>query len=205
MLGGAPAHWGKDVSATAANGVVLSPSDPAHQEIARQFHRTVPPGTATITRIFRCHNLLLWKQFELEQAAMESRGDGVGAQPRRLWHGTDAQTADYILHGGFNRSFSRTALYGDGVYFARDASYSASPRYAKPDQVGGLQRCFLCCVLLGHQTVGAQGMVAPPTRAPPHAHLRFDSLVDRLQDPTIVVSGHRDSQCYAEYLVEFRR
>ena len=41
---------------------------------------------------------------------------------------------------GFNRSFAgkNATVYGRGVYFARDASYSTSQTYSKPDS-GGVQ------------------------------------------------------------------
>ena len=44
------------------------------------------------------------------------------------FHGTDEDTAKKIMQQGFNRNFSglNATYYGKGVYFARDASYSAS-------------------------------------------------------------------------------
>ena len=53
---------------------------------------------------------------------MNARKDGTGANKRRLFHGTDAATVRAILSVGFNRSFSRNAAYGNGVYFADDRS-----------------------------------------------------------------------------------
>lgn len=91
-------------------------------------------------------------------------------------------------------------MYGRGVYFARDASYSANG-YAKVDAVG-LQRMFLTRVLLGHSAVGSSSMLAPPMRLPT---VPFDSLVDNLANPSIVVSGHNDNQVYPEYMVTFQR
>lgn len=40
-----------------------------------------------------------------------------------------------------------------GVYFARDASYSAHPQYAVPDD-DGVQRILLCRVAVGRYCVG---------------------------------------------------
>ena len=66
--------------------------------------------------------------------------DGVGANEQWLWHGTDLATIQSIGRGGFNRSYNTTAVYGDGVYFARDASYSANARYAQPDAQGNVSQ-----------------------------------------------------------------
>lgn len=50
---------------------------------------------------------------------------------------------------GFNRSFcAGRVVHGRGVYFAREASYSASITYAKPDHTG-LQTMILAKVLVG--------------------------------------------------------
>ena len=55
-----------------------------------------------------------------------------------LFHGTTVEVVDKILQQGFNRSFCgrNATLYGRGVYFARDACYSADPKYAVSDNFG---------------------------------------------------------------------
>ena len=46
-------------------------------------------------------------------------------------HRCSSDLAPKILQQGFNRSFcgKHNTLYGKGVYFARDASYSTYPLY----------------------------------------------------------------------------
>lgn len=154
-------------------------------------------------QIFHIHNKSLLQLHAVVAVSMEERADGIGANVRRLWHGTSEDTVEYITNLGFNRSFSQTAVYGKGVYFARDASYSMSPTYAQPDS-NGYQYMFLCRVLVGHSTRGNGSYSVPPVRDP-QTLVRYDTLVDRLENPTIFVSGHHDPQCYPEYLVKFKR
>merc|ERR1711998_210928 len=67
-----------------------------------------------------------------------------------------------IAQNGFNRSFcgKNATKYGKGTYFARDASYSAYPIYARPDE-RGVQHMFLCKVLVGESCNGKYDGVQP--------------------------------------------
>ena len=50
---------------------------------------------------------------------------------------------------GFNRSFcgKHATMWGKGVYFARDASYSSCSTYAAPDE-NGFQYILVCRVVV---------------------------------------------------------
>ena len=107
------------------------------------------------------------------------------------------------LHNKCVFIFALTAtLYGQGAYFARDASYSASDKYSRPDTSGN-KHMFLCSVLTGDFTVGKSDMkdnpikdssVTPPTR--------YDSVTDNVTDPAIFVI-FSDTQAYPKYLATF--
>ena len=78
---------------------------------------------------------------KLEQM-MSANGASVEATERKwLFHGTDETTVSKIASKGFDRSFcgKDAVAYGKGVYFATQASYSASPTYARPN-AAGIQR-----------------------------------------------------------------
>ena len=93
------------------------------------------------------------------------------------------------------------ALYGDGVYFARDASYSLN--YCRTDNAG-LSIMYVAKVLVGNFTVGAKGMKMPPSRNnPSNPQLLYDSVVDNINNPSIYVI-FADHQCYPEYLITFK-
>ena len=48
--------------------------------------------------------------------------------------GTNVEVVQKLMQQGFNRSFcgKNATVYGKGVYFARDAEYSAHAIYAVP-------------------------------------------------------------------------
>ena len=92
--------------------------------------------------------------------------------------------------------------YGHGIYFARDASYSAQPIYSKPDS-SGHKYIFLAKVLVGEYTRGDSKYVVPPPKdRQKDQNILFDSMVDDEDDPSIFVVGP-DAQYYPEYLIIF--
>ena len=92
-------------------------------------------------------------------------------------------------------------MYGNGVYFARDASYSTQNKYSPPDATG--HRCmYLARVLAGEYTKGRQGMITPPPKGSDATDV-YDTVVDNRTDPTIFVVFY-DNQCYPDYLITFK-
>jgi len=61
---------------------------------------------------------------------------------------------------------------------------------------------FVCNVLIGQYTQGNSSMKTAP-QLNPSSNLLYDSLVDRMQDPTIFVAM-TDSQAYPEYLITYK-
>ena len=88
--------------------------------------------------------------------------------------------------------------YGDGVYFARDASYSR--RYT--GGAGGGGAMYLARVLVGEYCQGYSGLVIPPPKDRRNDNILYDSVVDRTPNATIFVVFN-DAQCYPEYIIRF--
>ena len=90
--------------------------------------------------------------------------------------------------------------YGRGVCFARDASYSADPKFS----VGttGNRKMYLARVLVGQYCVGNPKMTTAPPKNPAIPTVPYDSVVDSTADPTIFVVFY-DNTCYPEYLITF--
>jgi poly [ADP-ribose] polymerase 10/14/15 len=126
--------------------------------------------------------------------------DGAASERAFLFHGTTASTVRKIESQGFNRSFcgKNATVYGNGVYFASNPSYSLNPSYSAPDEDGS-QSILVCRVVMGRSCVGRANSL-PDYRS---EHEMFDSTVDRLVDPRIVVTYH-DCQALPEFLVRLR-
>ena len=92
------------------------------------------------------------------------------------------------------------AAYGDGVYFAKDASYSMG--FSQPSPSGD---CFmyLARVLVGKPTVGKKGMKTPPAIDPRKPEILYDSVVNMEENPTIFVVFN-DFHVYPKYLITFK-
>jgi poly [ADP-ribose] polymerase 10/14/15 len=174
-------------------------SDPERAEVVRRFAFTC--GNKTVHRVERVQNPALWWNYVAYRDCSVACSNGGEPNEMRLFHGCDGGTMDLINTNGFNRSYSKVAAYGKGVYFARDSSYSANPRYSEPDGSSGVQRMYLARVAVGAFVHGASGMVDAPKRNA-STHAVFDSVVDRVPDPTIFVV-FRDYAAYPEYVIHF--
>ena len=113
-----------------------------------------------------------------------------------LFHGTNAVEAivNSVDGHGFLPMLAGTstgAIWGDGTYFARDARYS--DEYARTLPSGDKQM-MLVDVLVGLSIQGAQGDKVCPF-LPGQSYARYNSLVNRVQDPSIFVVQH-SNQAY---------
>ena len=102
-------------------------------------------------------------------------------------------------------SFFLAAYYGDGVYFALKATYSARDLYSRPDNQGH-KRIYLCNVLTGEYTTGTQGMRIPPQKTGQQAHILYDSLVNNANAKKMeMFIIFNDTQAYPAYLITFTK
>ena len=92
-------------------------------------------------------------------------------------------------------------VYGNGVYFARNANYSSRPTYSPPD-ANGYKYVYYARVLTGEYTTGRQGLFVPPSKDPTNQTVLYDSVVDNVQNPSVYVTFY-DPSNYPEYLIVF--
>ena len=93
-------------------------------------------------------------------------------------------------------------VYGKGVYFARDASYSARNTYSPRDVKNKNKYIFVARVLTGQYAFGKPSDVQPPPKHSDGKDL-YDSNVDDVTNPQIFVIFN-DTQAYPEYLITFQ-
>ncbi|KAM6934529.1 poly(ADP-ribose) polymerase family member 14-related sequence 1 [Xenentodon cancila] len=155
----------------------------------------------TVTKIERIQNPTLWKTYQAKKHELELRNKHQNNE-KLLFHGTCESTATTINEHGFNRSYAGTnaACYGNGTYFAVNASYSASDTYSKPNS-NGEKIMYLCRVLTGDFCVGKQGMINAPSKGTPSVET-YNSVVDNMSNPVMFVIFH-DNQAYPEYMITF--
>jgi len=94
--------------------------------------------------------------------------------------------------------FFLATAYGKGVYFAKNASYSAQDLYSPRDD-SGRKRMYLCRVLTGDYTKGNFSIIESPIKG---NDKRYHSVVDDVKNPLIFVI-FKDTQAYPDYLITF--
>jgi len=196
-----PSYWGPVKDGTASEMFTVA-AGAERQKVVDAFMTTLSPKVKVV-KVERIQNMSLWQSFAVKRQTVLQRDSSKPASNfERIWlfHGTTEDIVEKIRHQGFNRSFCgrNATMYGKGVYFARDASYSASTAYSAPDGKG-VQRMFLCRVVVGEYCRGVKDGIAPDVRS---GHVLYDTTVDNVKDPSIYVTYH-DAQAYPEYLVHF--
>ena len=94
-------------------------------------------------------------------------------------------------------------VYGEGAYFAVNASYSARQLYSPPDSNSN-RFMFYARVLTGEYTKGSGGLKVPPAKDPTKSTvILYDSVVDNMKVPNMYVV-FTDAQCYPDYLITFK-
>jgi poly [ADP-ribose] polymerase 10/14/15 len=177
-----------------------------YADVQRRFDQTA--RGAAILRVERVQNPCLWGKYSAGRHTMGARAPpSAGARELRLFHGTRAESAARICVQGFNRAFAgqNATLFGRGVYFARDATYSAQDTYSPPDAAGE-RRMFLALVAVGDCCRGGRDAPVPPRARPgaATAHDLCDSTVDDPAAPAVFVT-YNDTQQYPDYLITFRK
>ncbi|XP_061566260.1 protein mono-ADP-ribosyltransferase PARP14-like [Cololabis saira] len=197
-----PLYWDSMAIGETMKVVALQPSSAEYRTVKEAFKRT---AKKTVMKIERLQNIHLRRAYEAQKKLISEKNtrDG-GASEKFLYHGTTLENSDSIMKTGFNRRFAgqNGTAYGLGTYFAVNASYSAAPTYSSPGPDGS-QLMFVARVLTGVYTQGQSGMNVPPPRDNLQSHSRYDSVVDKMDNPGMYVVFH-DDQAYADYLITFK-
>lgn len=134
---------------------------------------------------------------------MLKRSESKNLDERQLFHGTShtnirsicKENFDWRLYGDVTGN-----KYGEGAYFARDASFSHC--YCNDDE-DGIRYVFIAKVLVGSYTKGEKNYRRPPPKNPDDPDSdRYDSCVDRVDNPQVFAMFDVD-QFYPEYVIEY--
>ncbi|KAE8581718.1 hypothetical protein XENTR_v10024917 [Xenopus tropicalis] len=179
--------------------VPLNPQTPEYRDVHGLFAKSCP---MTIIKIERIQNKHLWFNYQIKKQSIDAKNQSA-TNEKQLFHGSDPNAIRNVNHNGFNRSYAgkNAACYGNGTYFAVNASYSAHDTYSRPD-TNRHKHMYLARVLTGVSCVGRQGMVAPPAKNPSNPTDLYDSVTDRAANPNMFVIFN-DIQAYPEYLITF--
>lgn len=122
------------------------------------------------------------------QKSFEAQGSLFvnGVHIRWLFHGSSA--IDSIISdplNGFKVTLSKTAMWGAGSYFARDAQYPDDHGFFGEPRADGTKDMLLCLVVTGMSVLGDEAFAIQPYRH--GTQHRYNSFVDSLANPEIFV------------------
>ncbi|NXJ10002.1 PAR14 polymerase, partial [Odontophorus gujanensis] len=198
-----PEKW-EDMQNQLLKIVELKPGTEEYKNVEDRFLKTSTSLNLKIEKIERVQNPYLWKAYQIRKCQMDNK-NGNKNNEKFLFHGTSVQSLTFINNYGFNRSFAGThaAQFGNGSYFAVNASYSASDTYSKPD-ANGKKHMYLARVLVGQYSMGAQGAITPAPKSAGNTVDLFDSSTDNMNNPSMFII-FSDNQAYPEFLITFTR
>ncbi|KGL88949.1 Poly [ADP-ribose] polymerase 12, partial [Charadrius vociferus] len=194
-----PIHW--DQSALPDWGykaVELSNTTSEYNTIKQLFQQTMKGYS--VLKIQRIQNPSLWKVFQWQKEQMKRENGGKEVNEKLLFHGTQMSFMEAICHYNFDWRVcgSNGTKYGNGSYFARDASYSHP--YCQPEAKTKVM--FVARVLVGDYVKGNEAYVRPPPKS--FGGLQFyDSCVDDELNPSIFVVFEKH-QIYPEYMIDYK-
>ncbi|NWW64363.1 PAR14 polymerase, partial [Ifrita kowaldi] len=182
--------------------VELKPNSREYKDVQERFLRTCQ--SFKIEKIERVQNPYFWKAYQIKKCEMDKK-NGSRKNEKKLFHGTSKESLTLINRHGFNRSYAgvHAANFGNGTYFAVNASYSANDTYSKPD-VNGRKYMYLARVLVGEYSQGIKGAITPAAKNASNSVDLFDSSTDNVSQPSMFIIFN-DIQAYPEYLITFTR
>ncbi|XP_021323967.1 protein mono-ADP-ribosyltransferase PARP10 [Danio rerio] len=176
------------------------------QDVVKEFYDTLQDNhnKIRIIKVEKLMNKLLHDQYRLKKASIEQSTSEPQFE-RTLYHGTSETSVKEICIHGFNRSFcgKNATVYGQGVYFAVNASLSVSDTYSPPN-ADGHKFIFVAKVLTGEFTVGKHEMKAAPLKENSAVPFRYHSVTDQINSPTLFVIFN-DTQAYPKYLITCKK
>ncbi|XP_076153023.1 protein mono-ADP-ribosyltransferase PARP12-like isoform X2 [Alosa pseudoharengus] len=180
---GVPGYWDKSaVPETGYKRVTLLSTDRDYLKVQELFRKTL--SGFDIVSVERIQNKELWEDFQTKRDRMKKANQDkkYADGERLLFHGTNSQYIDAICFQNFDwrKCGANGTVYGEGCYFARDASYSNN--YTSGH---GKRSMFVCRVLVGCYTRGQSQYRLPPSRD--GGLILYDSCVNDVRDPSIFV------------------
>uniref|UniRef100_A0A8C3TNS1 Poly [ADP-ribose] polymerase n=1 Tax=Catharus ustulatus TaxID=91951 RepID=A0A8C3TNS1_CATUS len=182
--------------------VELKPDSKEYKDVQEKFLQTCQ--SFKIEKIERVQNRYLWKSYQIKKCEMDQK-NGDKNNERLLFHGTSQESLTFINDHGFYRSYAgmHAPNFGNGTYFAVNASYSAYDIYSKPD-ANGKKYMYLARVLVGEYSLGKKGSVTPARKDVNNSVDLFDSSTDNINQPSMFIIFN-DIQAYPEYLITFTK
>jgi len=181
--------------------IPLSSSSPEYQTVINSMTATLKK---TIIRIDRVQNKFLYEQYLQYKSKLIKKGSNINEQ--FLFHGSSSNPPVNIFNGleGWDMRFSNPGMWGQGIYFAVNANYSALYAFNSPQG----KQVFYASVLLGDSVKlpADNKLKMPPekkTSVGQFAIDRYDS-VEGFTGNSVIFILYSNGVAYPSYLITYQ-
>ena len=180
--------------------VLLSPFSDEYCRVIALFQGTLP--NAVIERVERIQNKLLWQRY-LDCAKRSIEYGDAHLGEKLLFHGTRSNNPKEIYGGdaSFDIRFSNNGLWGQGNYFAVNASYSNN--YAHTE--GPYRQMLVATVLTGLSYYSQPSQYRKPplcSTADGGINRRYDSVCGDTGGSRVYIT-YDNERAYPMYLITY--
>ena len=198
-----PSNWEPQSGDLSLNPVKHN-SDEWNMEV-QSFHKTL--SRASVTKLERIQNKWLWDHYSFAKKQMSKKNRGC-VNEKHLFHGTRTTPPEKVFKSekGIDFRFSRAGLWGEGSYFAVNASYSDNYAHTLPSST--TKQMLVCKVLTGvsynAETNTDQSLRQPPTKPSSGSfeEERYDSVKGHANGSYVYIL-YDHGKVYPAYLVTY--
>jgi len=178
------------------------------QGIANRINSTLP--NAKIIKIESIQNKYLWTRYYHERKLLRQKNQQDTVE-KMLFHGSRGTDPRDIYNGedGFDMRFSASGMWGQGVYFAENASYSNGYVHICQEMGQTVRKFFLASVLVGDpfDCPSNAALRMPPEKAQASSHLLFHKVrydcCSGFTGGSKIFIIYMNGRAYPKYLITF--
>ena len=179
--------------------VGLQTGDEEFKSISRCFHNSMP--YYEILSIEKVFNPTSWNAFKANLIAESNRNPVSCLSIHSLFHGSGETSPHLIINDpvGFNMKFALRGLWGRGLYFATNCSYSHSYTHVVRENVFSV---FVATVFVGYvkEMDEDRNITTPPVR--PNSTDLYHSVQGRRSGEVIHII-YKNCMAYPSYLITY--
>lgn len=170
-----------------------------YKSVLDHLRATIP--SAKIARLDRIQNVLLWDYYCTRKDRMR-KVNGKEPAERAVWHGTRSHAPSLVYEDkqdGFMMQYCESGMWGKGIYFAENASYSDSYAHRNTSRQKVLMLTKLLTGEETHVMPHNRGLKFPPNK--PNG-VRYDTVTGDTGGSKVYVV-YENGRAYPEYLVTY--
>ena len=190
-----PPEWSPQEDDVNMNIILVQTGSEEWNFVQSRWNETM---SLPMKRIERIQNKRLWQRYCFCREQLKDKNEGVDNE-KWLFHGTKTTPPDSIYDSekGFDFRLSRRGMWGEGSYFAQNASYS--DHYSHNSS--GNKQMFLACVLAGDSAkLSPKQDLKMPPKKPDGKY--YDSVHGHTNG-SIVYIVYEHGNSYPAYLITY--